>query len=180
MEELIKEYKKMIYSVIHKYYNKYTNEYEDLYQIGCITIWKCLNSYNTDYTVKFSTFLYKSLINELFNYIESKYGLRSEQKKEFNSKMLYLDFSISEYGENENEFYCIIKDKKDFVEEFAVKEELEKALLTLKPIEKEVVFYTYILELKQREIAKILKFDRSYVSRVNKRALKKLKEELER
>ena len=79
----------------------------------------------------------------------------------------------------------IIADKSDIVEEIDTKIKLEKLKtiidVVLEPRELEILEFRYGLngkpELTQREIAKKLNISRSYVSRIEKSALEKLKKQ---
>ena len=83
-------------------------------------------------------------------------------------------------------FVEVLADKRDIVEEIDTKLKLEKlkAILSdcLDEREKQIISMRYGLggnaELTQREIAKKLKISRSYVSRIEKSALEKLRRQL--
>ncbi|MDO4499762.1 MAG: sigma-70 family RNA polymerase sigma factor [Erysipelotrichaceae bacterium] len=60
-EELLKQYKNMIYSIINTYetdYGDYKVNREDLFQEGCIALYDACFSYTFDRDVKFSTYVY--------------------------------------------------------------------------------------------------------------------------
>lgn len=63
MNEIMENIEPMIVSLIMKYKNKC--EYDDLYQTAWVTIMKCLNKYNVESRILFSTYCYRAISNDL-------------------------------------------------------------------------------------------------------------------
>ncbi len=102
------------------------------------------------------------------------------------------DVSLSDYIETGNdgaplELMEVISEEGDLLEQVASREtalQLRRAVETcLSPQEKQVIFLRYGLDgsppKRQREVAQITGISRSYVSRIEKRALQKLRQQME-
>ncbi len=66
-EEVISSSSGLIYMIIKKYFNNYDRE--DLYQVGVIGVIKAYNNYKKNKNTKFSTYAYKYIYGEIYNYI---------------------------------------------------------------------------------------------------------------
>ena len=75
--DLITNNLKLIHYVISKINYKNNNEYEDLFQSGCIGLINASNTYNNKLNIKFSTYAYTCIKNEILKYIKKlpKYNL---------------------------------------------------------------------------------------------------------
>ena len=84
---VIKDNKKLIYSIIHKYGDN-TN-FDDLYQVSVIGIMKAYNNYDSSRDVKFSTYAYKYILSEVLQYInDSKLIKTSREYRKLGRKIL--------------------------------------------------------------------------------------------
>jgi len=72
--ELIKENKKLIYSIINKYSKYY--EFDDLYQVSIIGIMKAYQNYDERKGVKFTTYAYKYILSEILLFINNNKTIR--------------------------------------------------------------------------------------------------------
>ena len=68
-EEIIKINNGLIHMVINKYFKGYDKE--DLYQVGVIGVIKAYNNYKKGYNAKFSTYAFKYIYGEMYNYINN-------------------------------------------------------------------------------------------------------------
>ena len=68
-EEVISSSSGLIYMIIKKYFNNYDRE--DLYQVGVIGVIKAYNNYKKNRNTKFSTYDYKYIYGEIYNYINN-------------------------------------------------------------------------------------------------------------
>lgn len=68
-EEIIKSTSGLIYMIINKYFKGYDKE--DLYQVGAIGVIKAYNNYKNNHNAKFSTYAFKYIYGEMYNYINS-------------------------------------------------------------------------------------------------------------
>lgn len=75
--DLITNNLNLIHYVISKINYKNINEYEDLFQTGCICLINASNTYNNKLNIKFSTYAYTCIKNEILKYIKKlpKYNL---------------------------------------------------------------------------------------------------------
>ena len=150
---------------------------DDLISIGTIGLIKGIDTYSRNKKVKLTTYCARCIQNEILMYY------RANNKY---SKNISINEGIGFDKEgNEITILDILKsDKPDFALDLYEKENI-KLLSTyfniLTKREKEILGYRYGLnnqdELTQKEIAKKLHISRSYVSRIEKRALTKLLKE---
>ncbi len=147
---------------------------EDLISIGTIGLIKGIESYSPDKGTKLATYAARCIENEILMHLRSLKKVKKDvslqdpigQDKEGN------EISLMDILEAENQ---------NIIEYIQLNMEIEKMneyLAVLDSREKEVVLYRYGLndykEMTQREIAKMLDISRSYVSRIEKRALMKV------
>ncbi len=156
---------------------KYENDkdlLEDLISIGTIGLIKAIDSYHPDKCAKLSTYASRCIENEILMH------LRAHKKTS-------LDVSLNEVlgfdkDGSEMTLYDIIPfDQKQIPDSIHTSFQivkLQKYFHLLDDREKEILIYRYGLnntkEYTQKEIAKKLNISRSYVSRIEKRALIKL------
>jgi RNA polymerase sporulation-specific sigma factor len=159
---------------------KYENDkdlQEDLISIGTIGLIKGIDSYKQDKATKLGTYIAKCIENEILMH------LRSNKKRN-------LDISLNEVLKEDKDgseitlLEIIPGDNKDMVEDIMTRDRLnvlETHLNVLNSREKEIIIQRYGLyntkEKTQKEIANELNISRSYVSRIEKRALIKLLKE---
>jgi RNA polymerase sporulation-specific sigma factor len=149
---------------------------EDIISIGTIGLIKAVNTFDETKGTKLATYATKCIKNEILMH------LRKRNKAEI---FLYDPISTDKEG-NEVALIDILGTNPDAVHETVQNNvDMEKIVSQIKylsSIEKKVVEMRYGLldgvRKPQREIAKLLKFSRSYVSRIEKRALEKLIKEL--
>lgn len=159
---------------IVKKYESFDENPDDLISIGTIGLIKGIDTYNPNKPVKLITYAAKCVENEILMYIR-------QNKKNLNN--LSLNDSIG-YDKDGNEITLgeVLKDEYiDEAEVIDLKDNislLKKYFNVLTKREKEIIIRRYGLlnnnEETQKEIAKDLKISRSYVSRIEKRALVKL------
>ncbi len=147
---------------------------DDLISIGTIGLIKGIDTYSRNKNVRLTTYCARCIQNEILMYY------RSNNKY---SKNISINESIGFDKEgNEITIVDILKsDKPDFALDLYEKENiklLSEYVKVLTKREKEIIAYRYGLnnqdELTQKEIAKKLHISRSYVSRIEKRALTKM------
>ena len=165
---------------IAKKYNVGDKDIDDLISIGTIGLIKGIDTFDETKNIRLATYAARCIDNELLMM------LRAEKKK---AKDVYLYDSIGSDKEgNEINLFDIIEYKdEDVVERLMVNERvgrLGKIMEeTLSGREKTILIMRYGLDGKkektQREIAKLYGISRSYVSRIEKRALGKLRKKYE-
>ena len=177
--KLIEHNLRLVAHIAKKYSAINKESANDLISIGTIGLIKGVNTYKPDKKTKLATYVAKCIENEILM------NIRSTKKY---SNDLYLQDTIGVDSDgNEvkiedkiaNENYCI-EEEVEFKMKVAVL--YEKIKKILKGRERVVIELRYGLfggdELTQREIAELLNISRSYVSRIEKKALKKLGKEL--
>ncbi len=151
-----------------------SSDTDDLISIGTIGLIKGIDSYKKSKATKITTYAARCIENEILMHF------RSNKK---NNNTISLNDAIG-YDKDGNEVSLleIIKDdSEDFADMLHLKENtllLKDYFQVLSPREKEILIKRYGLlneeEQTQKEIAKKLNISRSYVSRIEKRALTKV------
>jgi len=170
---LIEHNLRLVAHIVKKFDNKNTDT-DDLISIGTIGLIKGIDTYKKTPKVKITTYAARCIQNEILMYY------RSDKKNQFT---ISLNDSIG-YDKEGNEINLadLLEDKQeDILDTISVKENinlLNKYLSTLNKREKEIIIKRYGLnnekDLTHKEIAKKMGISRSYVSRIEKRALTKI------
>ena len=170
---LIEHNLRLVAHIIKKYENTRIDK-EDLLSIGSFGLIKAVDSYKLESGTKLATYASRCIENEILMY------LRSNKK---NKDVTSLNVSIGEDKEgNEIKLYDIIEDPSPSIISTLVNDEylnkLKEAIKTLDERELDIISRRYGLNdypvETQKEIASSLKISRSYVSRIEKRALTKI------
>ena len=147
---------------------------DDLIGIGTVGLIKGIDTYSSLKKVKLTTYIAKCAENEILMYFRSN-------KKNSKNISIYEGISYDKEG-NEITILDILKTKDpDFLEDIYIKDNivlLKKYLNILTPRERKIINMRYGFnnsdELTQKEIAKKIGISRSYVSRIEKRAITKI------
>ncbi|MDD6265661.1 MAG: RNA polymerase sporulation sigma factor SigK [Clostridia bacterium] len=175
--KLIEHNLRLVSHIIKRYYSD-AKEQDDLVSIGTIGLIKAIDSYNIEKGTRFATYAGKCLQNEILMYFRSQKKLNNE---------VSINESVDIDGEgNPLTYMDIIAVEDTIADDIGEKIECMKALKALSEDltarEREIVVMRYGLggrkEKTQREIAMELNISRSYVSRIEKAALLKIKEKL--
>lgn len=171
---------RLVAHIAKKYSNQNPDNASELISIGTIGLIKGVNTYKLGHKTKLATYAAKCIENEILMSIRSS-------KKHNND--IYLQDTIGVDGDgNEVKIEDKLADTDKSIEdeiELKIKVALlyDKLKKVLRPREQTVIKLRYGLngndELTQREIASSLKISRSYVSRIEKKALKKLLKEMD-
>jgi len=173
---LIEHNLRLVAHIVKKYNLK---DNEDLISIGTIGLIKGINSYKSEKGVKLATYTSRCIENEILM------SLRSAKK--YSSESSLQDPIGTDKEGNQVTLEDKLPDGSESIED-QIHREMQYKLLyetvvqTLKDRERKIIEMRYGIysgkERTQREIAKILDISRSYVSRIEKKALKKLEREL--
>ena len=174
--KLIEHNLRLVAHIVKKFENKNTSQ-DDLISIGTIGLIKGIDSYNDSKKTRITTYAARCIENEILMYFRSN-------KKSQNDVSLNDSIGYDKDG-NEINLIDVLKDNsKDLAEIIHTNEnikQLNQYLNLLNAREKEIIIKRYGLlnqkEQTQKEIAKSLKISRSYVSRIEKRALTKMLKE---
>lgn len=170
---LIEHNLRLVAHIVKKFEN-YKDERDDLISIGAFGLIKAIDSYNFNQNTKLSTYASRCIENEILMYIRN-----TKKHKEVTS--LYSSIGEDKEG-NEIRLYDIIEDKSPNITSTIIaeehKERLRQALKILDERELDIISRRFGFNNKkietQKEIAKSMGISRSYVSRIEKRALTKL------
>ena len=171
--KLIEHNLRLVAHIVKKY-EKGNEDVDDLISIGTIGLIKGIDSYSYKHGTRITTYCARCIENEILMYF------RSNKK---NNKNISLNDQVGfDKDGNEITFMDILKTPKpDFALDIHKKnnlESLKEYFNVLNEREKEIIIKRYGLndtdEVTQKEIAKEMGISRSYVSRIEKRALTKM------
>ena len=177
-EVLIKRNMRLVAHIAKKYNNS-SDDQDDLISIGTIGLIKAIETYNIEKGTRLATYASKCIENEILMNIRTN-------KKNKVQVSLQDPIGMDKEG-NEISLIDVLGTDIDYIlDQVELKFQISKLYEQLDKIltkrEKEIVLLRYGLTRcgykTQREIAEKLKISRSYVSRIEKRALKKLQKEL--
>lgn len=171
--KLIEHNLRLVAHIVKKFESN-TNDIDDLIGIGTVGLIKGIDSFSPNKNVRLTTYIAKCAENEILMYFRS-------DKKNSKNVSLYDGISYDKDG-NEVTILDVLKTTEpDFAEEIYKNDNiklLREYMKILTPREKEVLTKRYGLdgydEITQKEIAKDLGISRSYVSRIEKRAITKI------
>lgn len=175
-EELVLHNMRLVAHVAKRYAG-FEEDMDDLISIGTIGLMKAVDSFRPEYGNKFATYAIRCVDNELLMYLRAK----KKQRKEVS---MFEPIGTDKEG-NQIQLVDVLEfHDKNVADEVATKEQMKKIRNRMKDVlterENFIICHRYGMEgkkeLTQREIARALGISRSYVSRIEKRALEKLKE----
>ena len=173
---LIERNMRLVAHVAKKYQNT-DYDMEDLLSVGTIGLIKAVNSFHTDRGSRLATYAAKCIENEILMLLRAS-------KKYTREVSLYEPIGVDKDGEAVSLVDVIEMENKEVLEELILDQDIQELYEAyqscLKGQEKEVIGMRYGLfgrePRTQREIASVLGISRSYVSRIEKKALGKLRE----
>ena len=178
-EQLILHNMRLVAHVTKKY-SVNEDESEELISIGTVGLIKAVSSFKADYGSRFATYAIRCIENEILMYYRSK-------KKTKSDVSLFEPIGTDKEGNQIQLMDVIENDDIDVSNNILKNESIDKLNKYIKEVLSEREYYLLVQrygllgheEMTQRQIAKILGISRSYVSRIEKRALDKLKKVLE-
>jgi RNA polymerase sporulation-specific sigma factor len=177
-EELILHNMRLVAHVA-KRYSTSEEEQEDLLSIGTIGLIKAVNTFKADYGSRFATYAIRCIDNEMLMYFRGK-------KKTKGEVSMFEPIGTDKEGNQIHLFDILESTDADVAEEMEKREQIVKLAKYRKQIlterENRIIIKRFGLdgeeEKTQREIAQELGISRSYVSRIEKRAMEKMKKVL--
>ena len=151
---------------------------EDLISVGTIGLIKAVNTFNPDKKIKLATYASKCIENEILMYLRRTNKVKGE--------ISFYEPLNTDWDGNELLLSDILGSDENNVFEF-IEEEVDKTLLviamdSLNNREHEIISLRFglngCLEKTQKEVADLLGISQSYISRLEKRIIKKLKKEI--
>ena len=173
-QKLIEHNIRLVVFLAKKYENTKV-DLEDLVSIGTIGLIKGVNTYKLDKNIKLATYASRCIDNEILMY------LRKNKKRK--TEVSFEDSLSYDAEGNELHLEDILGTDADIVTK-GLEEETEKSLLYneiehLNKRDKQIMVLRYGLydhdEMTQKEVAEILGISQSYISRIEKKLIKKLK-----
>lgn len=173
--ELIERNMRLVAHVAKKYQSP-EDEMEDLISIGAIGLIKAVETYKEDYGSRLATYAARCIDNELLMHFRAK-------KKTSKEVSLYEPIGTDKEGNQIQLLDVVVSEDEDVVElleqDRKVRRLNEIIPQTLSGRELFIIINRYGLygkkTMTQREIARKLGISRSYVSRIEKRAIEKLR-----
>lgn len=157
---------------------KYGNDgnLDDLISVGIIGLIKGINTFSAEKNSKLVTYISRCIENEILMVLRSS-------KKQQNEVSLDEPIGVDKEGNNMTFSDILPSDSRDIVEEISLKVDIKRLYECIKEVlnenEIKIISWRYGLDNKkrktQKEVAEILGISRSYVSRIEKKAIKKLK-----
>ncbi len=175
---LIERNLRLVSHIVKKYYSK-TNDTDDLISIGTIGLIKAIDSFKPTKGTRLATYASRCIENEILMYFRS-------QKKSAGDVSINDTLEVDKDG-NPLTIEDTISSDIDMEEDLEKKIRWEKVSQIIKNLEdereKEILILRYGLNnkkpLTQREVAQKLNISRSYVSRIEKKVLERIKNQVE-
>lgn len=177
--KLVEHNLRLVAHIIKKYYSS-QNEQDDLVSIGTVGLIKAINTFDVNKNIKLSSYASRCIENEILMHFR-------------NIKKSLQDISLNETIDTDKDgnplsLIDILSTDDNILESLNTKLNINKLYeyinSELDEREKKVIIYRYGLNgnepLTQREVADILGVSRSYISRIETKALKTLRKKYER
>jgi len=173
-DKLIEHNLRLVVFLAKKYENTGV-DLEDLVSIGTIGLIKGINTYKLDKNIKLATYASRCIDNEILMFLRKNKRRKGE---------ISFEDSLS-YDSEGNELHLedILGTEPDVVTK-ELEDEIERSLLyqeikKLNPRDKQIMILRYGLfdneEMTQKDVAKLLNISQSYISRIEKKVIKRLK-----
>ena len=173
-EKLIEHNLRLVVFLAKKYENTGV-DLEDLVSIGSIGLIKGINTFSSSKNIKLATYISRCIDNEILMYLRKNKKIKCE---------VSIDQALS-YDTDGNELHLedVIGTDKDLIckniEDKNDKKVMISEILNLKPRDREIMVLRYGLlgsdEYTQKEVAEKLGISQSYISRIEKKVIKRLK-----
>ena len=175
---LIERNLRLVAHIMKKYYAQ-TSDQEDLISIGTIGLIKAVSTFDVSKGARLATYAARCVENEILMYFRS---MRKSAQ----------DVSLSDYIETGSDgaalaLMDVVSEDADLLEQVTTREAVRQLRIVLETCltdqERQVIVLRYGLDgekpKRQREVAQVCGISRSYISRIEKRALEKLRAALE-
>lgn len=176
---LIERNLRLVSHIVKKYYSK-TNDTDDLISIGTIGLIKGIDTFNAKKGTKLATYASKCIENEILMHFRTS-------RKQANDVYLNDTLEVDKDG-NPLTIEDTVSSPEDMAENLEVKMNWEKVSKIIEKMdderEKEIIILRYGLNNKkpmtQREVAQRLDISRSYVSRIEKKVIKDIRNKIDK
>jgi RNA polymerase sporulation-specific sigma factor len=165
---------------IAKKFENINTDIEDIISIGTIGLMKAVNTYNPEKNIKLATYASRCIENEILMYVRKNSGSRCEisidepLNTDWDGNELLLSDILSS---DDEQVYSELESEDE-------KKTIRNALYVLSKREREIIMLRFGLdgsnkELTQKEVADLLGISQSYISRLEKKIMQRLKKEIE-
>lgn len=177
--KLVEHNLRLVAHIIKKYYSTQT-DHDDLVSIGTIGLIKAINTFDAEKNIKLSSYASRCIENEILMYFRN--GRKSAQD-------VYLSEAIdTDKDGNPLTLIDVLAVEENYADDLDIKVKSQKLAgyinSELDERERKIIILRYGLNgeepLTQREVAKMLGISRSYISRIEKKALMLLRKRFER
>ena len=176
-QKLIEHNLRLVVFIARRFENTGVN-LEDLISIGTIGLIKSIATYRRDKNIKLATYSSRCIENEILMYIRK---ISNQQTEVSLDEPINMDYDGNELllsdilGTDEDTVTCALEDDVDL-------HLLRQALKQLPDRERRIIYMRFGLEgqreLTQKEVAQIMGISQSYISRLEKRIMQRLKKEI--
>ena len=152
---------------------------EDLISIGTIGLMKAINTFNTDKNIKLATYASRCIENEILMYLRRNTRIKNE---------ISIDEPLNKDGDGNELLLADLLGTPNDITSKRIEDEVDKDLLKsaidkLNKREKEIMNLRFGIdglekEKTQKEVASLLGISQSYISRLEKKIMKKMKKEI--
>lgn len=177
IDELISHNLRLVVYISKKFENS-NLDIEDLISVGSIGLIKAVKCFNPDKNIKLATYASRCIENEILMYLRKSKKMKLEMSLDepLNSDLEGNELLLSDILSTD--FDIVFKSVENEVE----KDLLWQVILKLPEREKEIMMMRFGLfgneEKTQKEIADMMQISQSYISRIEKKILNKLKKEI--
>lgn len=170
-EEMFEQNMRLAYKLANKYSVNHAHEIEDIKQIALMGLWKAVLAYDKQRS-KFCTFAVRVILNEINMYLR-KNKKRKERQEVSLSTIVFDNVTLEDtIQDSRND----IEDLEDRIEKQEIREIKNKELRKMKKIHQEI-YLCLEKGMKQREIAKKMNLSQAAISRIQRRLIKRVKQE---
>ena len=176
---LIERNLRLVAHIMKKYYTQ-TSDQEDLISIGTIGLIKAINTFRADKNIKLATYASRCIENEILMYLRKNAGQRTEVSfdeplnTDWDGKELLLSDVLGTEGD------VVMRP----IEADVDRKLLSDAVARLSPREKDIISLRFGLggrkELTQKEVADRMGISQSYISRLEKRIISRLRRDIQK
>ena len=193
-EDLIKGNLRLVLSVLQRFVNRGESA-DDLFQVGVVGLIKAIDNFDTSLDVKFSTYAVPMIMGELRRFLRDFQPLRVSRSlrdtaKEMGAKRADVVAALESitdpvslyepvYSDSGDTLFVLdqvgdCNDDSQWLEELSIKE----AIRALQPREKNILYLRFFQGKTQVEVANSIGISQAQVSRLEKGALNKIKEQI--
>lgn len=177
LESLIKENNGLIWCIVKKFYGS-GYDLEDLYQIGCIGFIKAVKRFNPNFGYKLSTFAVPYISGEIKKFIrdDGLIKVSRDMKKDCKITVESINEAFTDNGKAEKieRITSKIDESNKIIDKIAINDLVDK----LSYRDRTIIKLRYFKEKTQNQVASVLGISQVQVSRIEKKILDNMKENM--